>query len=286
MLAHYRPWKNPGQIILRVKTIPWWRRRPSNERDWRPEVARFATAQVEGDRVTVRNVRNFRYRSVAEFDERWEERRLDLTSLDGLDIFFIYWGAPLIAHTILSWSFADGQHLAISVEVRKRKNQEYSALKALFRQYELIYVVADERDVIKLRTSYRREQVYLYRLQTSRGKARALLLEFLEAMNAVAREPIWYNALTANCTSVIRQRVIHAGGRLPFSWRFFANAYLPQLLYRRGMLDTGRPFAELAALSHINDRALAVGAGEDFSAAIRRGLPMPTFAAGAHNSLP
>ena len=119
--------------------------------------------------MTVRNVRNFRYRSVEDFDERWEERRFDLALLDGLDIFFIYWGAPLIAHTILSWSFADGQHLAISVEVRKRKNQDYSAIKAFFRQYELIYVVADERDVIKLRTNYRREQVYLFRLRTSPG---------------------------------------------------------------------------------------------------------------------
>jgi hypothetical protein len=257
-----------------VKILPWWRRKPSNERDWRPEVARLATAQVEGESVTVRNVRNFRYRSVEDFDERWEERRFDLAALDGLDVFFIYWGAPLIAHTILSWSFSDGRHLAISVEVRKRKNQEYSTLKALFRQYELIYVVADERDVIRLRTNHRREQVYLYRLQTSRGKARALLLDFLEAMNALAAQPIWYNALAANCTSIIRQRVIHAGGRLPFSWRYFANAYLPELLYRQGLLDRGRPFAELKAMSHINGRALVVAEGEDFSAAIRSGLPM------------
>lgn len=261
----------------------WWGRKPSNERDWRPEVARVATAQVEGNRVTVRNVRNFRYRGVEDFDGRWEERRFDLETLDGLDVFFIYWGAPLIAHTILSWSFADGQHLAISVEVRRSKNQEYSALKSLFRQYELIYVVADERDVIQLRTNYRREQVYLYRLRTSRGNARALLLEFLKAMNAVARKPIWYNAIAANCTSVIRQRVIHAGGRLPLSWRFYANAYLPELLYRKGMFDTGRPFAELEAMSHINDRALAVGEGEDFSAAIRRGLPMPPLQPGANS---
>jgi hypothetical protein len=243
-------------------------------------VARLATAEVEGNRVTVRNVRNFCYRSVEDFDERWEDRRFDLAALDGLDVFFIYWGAPLIAHTILSWSFADGQHLAISVEVRKRKGQDYSAFKAFFRQYELIYVVADERDVIKLRTNYRREQVYLYRLRTSRGKARALLLDFLAAMNAVARKPVWYNALVANCTSVIRQRVIHAGGRLPLSWRFFANAYLPELLYRQGMLDTRQPFAALEAMSHINERALAAGEDEDFCAAIRRGLPMPALQPG------
>lgn len=256
----------------------YFSRRPSNDRDWRPEVARLATAEVEGNRVMVRNVRDFRYRSVEDFDERWEERRFDLAALDGLDIFFVYWGAPLIAHTILSWSFADGQHLAISVEVRKRKDQGYSAFKAFFRHYELIYVVADERDVIKLRTNYRREQVYLYRLRTSHGKARVLLLEFFKAMNAVARKPIWYNAIAANCTSVIRQRVIHAGGRLPLSWRYYANAYLPELLYRQGLLDTRRPFAELAAMSHINERALTVSEGEDYSVRIREGLPMPSFA--------
>jgi hypothetical protein len=225
--------------------------------------------------VAVKNVRSFRYRGRTDFDEHWEERRFDLSRLDGLDIFFIHWGPPLIAHTILSWSFADGQHLAISVETRKKKNQEYSAIAAFFRQYELIYVAADESDLIKLRTNIRGEQVYLYRLRTSRAAARALLLDYLEAMNAISRQPLWYNALLANCTTVMRERVIHAGGRVPFSWRLFANAYLPELLYRRGSFDTSRPFAELKAMSHINDRARATGEAEDFSAAIRSGLPMP-----------
>jgi hypothetical protein len=223
----------------------------------------------------VRNVRNFRYRSRTDFDERWEERRFDLSRLDGLDIFFIYWGAPLIAHTIVSWSFADGQHLAISVETRKKKGQSYSAIKAFFRQYELIYVAADESDVIKLRTNIRGEEVYLYRLRTPQGAARVLLLDFLEAMNAISQKPRWYNALVANCTTIIRERVIHAGGRAPFSWRLLANAYLPELLYRRGTIDTSLSFAELKAKSRINDRARETGEGEDFSVAIRSGLPMP-----------
>jgi hypothetical protein len=256
----------------------WWRGlRPSNERDWRPDVARLATARVHGKRVWVKNVRNFTYRGVDDYDERWEERTFDLAKLDGLDIFFIYWGAPLLAHTILSWSFADGQHLAISVETRKKKKQKYSALKAFFRQYELVYVAADEADVIKLRTNVRREQVYLFRLRIARGAARILLLDYLQAMNEVSRHPIWYNALVANCTTVIRQRVVHAGGRVPFSWRLFANAYLPQLLYERGSFDTTLPFAQLKAMSHINARALAVAPDEDFSAKIREGLPMPSL---------
>jgi len=258
----------------------WWLlRRPSNTRDWQPDVARVATAEVRGEQVTVKNVRNFRYRSEKDFDERWEERRLDLGQVDGLDIFFVYWGSRLIAHTILSWSFADGQRLAISVETRKTKDQEYSAIAGFFRQYELIYVAADERDVIKVRTDIRGEEVYLYRLlEVTRPDARALLLDYLEAMNQIARKPQWYNALLANCTTIIRQRIIHAGGMVPLSWRVFANGYLPGLLYERSSIDTGRPFAELKAMSKINDRAKELQPDEDFSAAIRKGLPMPRMA--------
>src|SRR5262245_4934015 len=128
-------------ILLLALSLAWFfARRPSNERDWQPDVARVATAEIRGERVAVSNVRSFRYRSAGDPDERWEERRVDLGKIDGLDIFFVYWGAPLIAHTILSWSFADGQHLAISIETRKTKGQQYSAIAGFFRQYELIYV--------------------------------------------------------------------------------------------------------------------------------------------------
>jgi len=269
-----------GLILVAAIFVGWWRSlKPSNDRDWRADVARLATAVVAGDRVTVRNVRNFSYRSIDDFDERWEERTFDLTRLNGLDVFFIDWGAPLVNHTILSWSFDDGQRLAISVEVRKRKGQKYSPWRAFFRTYELVYVAADENDVIRLRTNVRGEKVYLYRVRSSRAAARRLLLDYLDAMNAIAREPIWYNALFANCTTVVRDRVVHAGGKLPFSWRFFANAYLPELLQRRGTIDSSRPFAELKEMSYINPRARAVRPGEDYSAIIREGLPMPPLTA-------
>lgn len=269
-----------GAVLLAVAFAAWWRSlKPSNDRDWRADVARLATAEIHGDRATVRNVRNFRYRTVDDFDERWEVRTLDLAALDGLDVFFVDWGPKLYNHTILSWSFADGQRLAISVEVRKLRGQKYSAWKAFFRAYELVYVVADEEDVIRLRTNARGEQVYLYRVRTSRAAARALLVDYFEAMNAIARQPVWYNALLANCTTVVRARVVHAGGRMPLSWRLFANAYLPELLYRQGTLDRSRSFAELKSMSRVNDRARAVREGEDFSARIREGLPMPPLRA-------
>src|SRR4029453_7169598 len=139
--------------------------------------------EIDGDQVTVRNVRDFRYRSETDWDARWEDRHYDLAKLDGLDMFFSHWGSPLIAHTIMSWSFSDGQHLAVSIETRKEVGEDYSAIAGFFRQYELIYIAADERDVVKLRSNFRNEEVYVYRLRPTRERARALLVNYLEAMN-------------------------------------------------------------------------------------------------------
>jgi len=261
---------------LALLVLGWWSSlTPSNSRDWQPDVSHEPTAEIQGDLVTVKNVRNFAYRSETDFDEHWEERRFDLAKLEGLDIFFSFWGSPTIAHTIMSWSFSDGQHLAVSIETRKEKGEEYSAFAGFFRQYELIYVAADERDVVKLRTNLRNEDVYVYRLRPTKPNARAFLVDYLEAMNELAREPGWYNALTTNCTTTIRQRVMHAGGNVPLSWKLLANGYLPELLYERGSFDHSLPFPELRAASHINERARAAGPNDDFSAAIRAGLPMP-----------
>jgi hypothetical protein len=256
--------------------VAWWcSLRPSNERDWQAAYARMPTAVVDGKHVTVRNVRNFRYRSADDFDEIWEDRPYDLAGLQGMDMFVSYWGAPLIAHTIMSWGFSDGRHLAISVETRRTRTQRYSALKGFFRQYTLIYVAGDERDLIGLRAAIRHEDVYLYRLRVSALAAKNLLLEYFADMNAVAGAPRWYNALATNCTTTIRQRVLHAGGKVPFSWRLFANAYLPELLYRNGSFDTSLPFAELKGISRVSERARAAMERDDFSQAIRAGLPLP-----------
>ena len=281
IVAAVRPNGRAGLALAALATavLAWWGSlAPSNTRDWQPDVARAPTAVIDGNLVTVTDVRNFRYRSETDFDERWEERRLDLARLAGMDVFFSHWGSPLIAHTIMSWSFSDGQHLAVSIETRKEKGEQYSAVAGFFRQYELIYIAADEADVVKLRTNFRGEEVYVYRLRPPPGRARALLLEYLGAMNALAREPGWYNALTTNCTTTIRQRVMHAGGNMPLSWKLLANGYLPELLYERGSLDTSLPFAELKAKSHINERARAASDSDDFSAAIRAGLPLPPLA--------
>ena len=147
--------------------VAWWLAiEPSNQRVWLADVERPPTATIDGDFLTIRNVRNFDYRSDGDFDERWEERTYDLSRVRGMDMFLSYWGSPWIAHTIASWEFDDGQHLAISIETRKERGEAYSAVLGFFRQFELYYVIADERDVVGVRTNHRGEQVYLYRLRT------------------------------------------------------------------------------------------------------------------------
>ena len=262
----------------------WWMNiPPSNDRNWQPDVARLARAQLDGNNLTVENVRDFVYRSETDYDVRWVTRTYDLSKLEHLDMYFSFWGPTEIAHTIMSWSFAEGPALAISIETRKEVGESYSALLGFFRQYELYYVVARERDVIGVRDIHRGEHTYLYRLSAPPELARQLLLSYVKEINAIAEHPEWYNAFTGNCTTSIRNRVLAAGGKIPLDWRLFANGHLPELLYERGSLDRSLPFAELVAKSEVTERVKAAGMAEDFSQRIREGLPRMGTTAEAPN---
>ena len=263
-------------LVAPLAVLAWWLAlRPRNDRDWQADVARTPTAEVRGDAAVVRDVRNFDYRSETDWAERWETRPYDLSKLQGVDLFVSHWGPTLYAHTILSWDFAGARPLAVSIETRKEKAESYSALRGFFRQYELAYVAADERDVVRLRTSFRGETVYLYRLTAPAEAARALLLQYLEAMNALAAEPAWYNAATQSCTTTIFRNLKVIAPRSRLDWRLLANGRLYELAYEQGRVDTSLPLAELRARSDITARAKACAGREDFSSCIREGLPWP-----------
>ncbi len=266
-----------GLVVALLPVIAvalWWASiPPSNTRDWTPDVARTASAAFHGASVTIQNVRNFKYRSESDYDQRWEARTYALDRIRGLDLFLSFWGPTQIAHTIASWEFDDGQHLAISIETRKEKGESYSALRGFFRQYELYYVVADERDPVGLRTNYRGEQVYLYRIRIPASQARALLVDYLDEVNRLGDHPRWYNALTQNCTTTIRSHAQNVGAGGYLDWRLLANGHLDELLYERGQIDSDLPFAALRARSNITERARTAGDSPDFSVRIRQGLP-------------
>lgn len=251
--------------------IWWFSLQPRQYRDWKTPVALLPHALVEGDMVTIHNVRNFDYRTDEDFTPRYEARRYDLRNLRGADLFITYWGSPYMAHPIVSFDFGPDGHVCFSIETRPEKGESYSALGGLYRQFELTYVVADERDVIRLRTNYRKgEDVYLYRLKAP--MVRDAFMEYLRNVNELRETPRWYNAVTNNCTTAIRHQRA-SNRRAPWDWRMLVNGLGDQLLYERKAIDTTLPFPELKKISHINERARAADQSEDFSLRIRAGLP-------------
>jgi hypothetical protein len=253
--------------------IPWLALPASKERDWKPEVARTARAVVEGDVVTLHDVRDFDWREGGEATERWETRRLRLSELRGIDLFLTHWGSPWIAHPIVSFDFGPDGRVAFSIETRPERGESYSAVAGFFKQFELIYVVADERDVVRLRTNHREgEDVYLYGFVVAPERARGRFLEYVARVNELHERPEWYNALTDNCTTSIRaQRA--ASDRAPFDWRLILNGKIDEWLHELGALRGGLPFPELKQRAHINPQARAADRDADFSERIRAGVP-------------
>jgi hypothetical protein len=250
---------------------------PSNNRDWVAENARLAHATIDGDAVTVHEIRNFAYRTETDFTPAYYDRRFDLSKLEGVDLVATYWMGPAVAHIFLSFAFSGGEHLAVSIETRKEKGEGYSTVKGFFRQYELYYVVADERDVIGLRTTHRNdppEQVHVYRLAGDPAGARRVFMDYMNALNALKAKPAFYNSLTTNCTTTIWTHSLVNPGHVPLSWKILASGYVPQYLYELGRLDArGLSFPALQQAAYVNDRARQAGASANFPTLIRKKLP-------------
>lgn len=249
----------------------------SNDRDWQAEVARTPYATINGDMITFHNVRNFDYRSESDFTERWDTRTYDLRKLDAANIIAVYWAGKAIAHVMVSFGFDGKDYLAVSIETRKEKGESYSTLAGFFRNYELYYVVADERDVIRVRTSFRQpqEDVYVYRVNGRADGLRRFFLDYVQSINDLHQRPTFYNTLTTNCTTSILMHSRMNPESPPLSWKILLSGYVPDYLYELGRLDTSRPFAELEKLSHVNARAHAADKDAAFSQRIREGLPTP-----------
>jgi len=271
-------WRATGVVIVGfMPVLAWWLMiEPTGDRVWQPDVARRAWADVQGDEITLHDVRNCEYRTETDYTPRWETRVVHLSKLTGVDLAITYWGSPWIAHPIASFQFSDSPPLAISVETRKAEGQSYSVIAGLYRQYEVIYIAADERDVIRLRTNYRKgEDVFLYRTTLTPEHGRALFLAYLDRLNRLHERSEFYNQITDNCTTNIRLANIEAekGKVPPWNWRMLLNGKSDELLYERGVIDRSLPFAALKEQSLINKRAQAADASADFSQLIRAGLP-------------
>ncbi|MDP1771049.1 MAG: DUF4105 domain-containing protein [Methylobacter sp.] len=262
-----------GHLVLFIGILVWWLEiTPSNDRAWQPDVSQLPYATFEGGIVTVHNIRNFNYRSEFDYQPAYYDQSYDITKLDGVDLFAFYWMGPAIAHTIISFNFGEQGQLAVSIETRKELNEEYSTIKGFFRQYELIYILADERDVIRLRSNYRKnppEEGYLYRIKGSKENGQRLFLGYLKKINELHEKPQFYNTLLDNCTTAIWVRSWVSDEQLPFSWKILLSGYLPEYLYESKLLEQQVPLSELQRQAYINSLAQAADQATDFSKRIR-----------------
>jgi hypothetical protein len=252
----------------------WWHRiAPSNDRIWADDVAQMTSGTVDGNRVTLRNVRNFEWRSNTDYTQRWETRDYDLDRLDSVDMIMSYWNGHAIAHMLISFGFDDGEHVVFSVEIRREKIESYSEIGGFFKEFELSVIAADERDVIRVRTNVRGEDDYLYRIRMPVSAMRSLFLGYTDEANALVGTPRFYNTITVNCTTLVYHMMKRIVGYLPLSYRLLVSGYLPEYVYSVGGLDQRYSLEDLRALGRITDRAKKADGSGTFSLDIRQGIP-------------
>lgn len=265
--------------------LTWWfSLKPSNNRDWQADVSQTPWTETQGNLVTIHNVRDCDYRAEFDYTCRWETRSVDVSKIQGMDLFITYWGSPWIAHPIVSFDIAGEKPVAMSIETRKEVGESYSAIRGFFRYYELIYIVSIERDVIRLRTNYRKgEDVYLFHTKASPELAQAVFRDYLRSADTLHNKPEWYNAATDNCTTNVALHVRRAQhGVLRWDWRILLNGKSDEMLYQEGYLAGDLPFAKLKEEAHINAAARAANDDPDFWIRIREGRPgFPSVHAGS-----
>ncbi len=265
------PWVFAGLFLV---VCAWWATiLPSQDRGWRKDVAVLPQASIDGDRVRIVNVRNFDYRSRSDFTARYEERVVSLAHLTGVDFFVSFWMEGPIGHTFLSFMFDNAPPLSISIETRPEVGEGYSPIASMFKQYELIYVVGDERDLVRLRTNFRDEEVFLYHLRVSPEAARRLFLVYLERINELADNAEWYHLLSNSCTINI-VRYANVAGRIgTLDIRHVLNGLIDRYFYNTGLVNTRLGFDELRRRSNITQISRGAGNGDDYWQRIRANLP-------------
>jgi hypothetical protein len=218
-------------------------------------------------------VRDFEWRTEHDYDVRWRTREYDLDRLTGADAILSYWSGKAIAHAMLSFGFDDGRHVAFSVEIRRKRNEAFSEIGGFFRQFELVLIAAEERDIVRVRTNVRGEDAYVFPLRMTPDAMRSLFVSYVGAANELVRAPRFYNTVTSNCTTIVYRMAKRIDGALPFDLRLLLTGYLPEYLRDAGALDRRFGADEWRRLGRITSRAKATGAQDDFSASIRQGVP-------------
>jgi hypothetical protein len=274
--GRFRPLRRIGAAILITLLIAWLAahifRTPSNDRTWSSDQLRLPVAEIAGDDVTLRNIRNYSYRSEYDYTPGYYDRSFRLEDVVSVDYVVEPLASVAVAHTFLSFGLRDGGRIAISAEIRKEEGEQFNPLLGLFNEYELMYVVADERDVIKLRVLHRGNPVYVYPTTATAEQARVLLAGMLARLNSLAAAPEFYNTFTNSCaTNVASQVNVVFPKRVPWDWRLLFPKESDAYAYELGLIDNSLPLDEVRKRYLVNDAVRKHADDEDFPSRIRTG---------------
>lgn len=262
--------------LCMIGIVGWWNTlTPPADGDWPAEVARQVSGTIEGDTLTLQNVRAFDWRTTEDYTENWVTRSYDLSQIDSVDMFLSFWSGPSIGHFMLSFGFADGKYLTFSNEVRRSKGSSFSPLADFFKANPIIMIASEETDIVGLRSNVRKERVQIFRIKSNPDNRRAFVEAYVTAANKLKQEPHWFNSVFTNCSTSAVLLARHIGAKLPRDWRLIVNGYMPDYLYERDALDTDVSLADLFRLGDITKRANAAGLTNGYSTAIRDGVPTP-----------
>jgi len=258
-------------IICVAVLIGWLQIKPSHDRDWAVNVAKLPSATIKGNQVNIVNIRNFDYRTEKDFTVRYYDKTYDLNELRTIEYALSHWdNLEAVAHTMISFGFGNGEYLAISIETRLERGEPQSGLRGLFKQYELIYVLADEKDLLRLRTNFRKEDVYLYRINLDQEQVRKVFMVIMERVNSIAGKPEFYNTLTQSClTSLASDFTKVIAPKSLFDYRRIASGYSDEMLFENGWIDSKLSFEETKRLNYINQYVKDDSDGDDYSIKIR-----------------
>jgi hypothetical protein len=272
------PYKSLGKVIVAFALITagwYFMADPPTEGEWQEHLKIQSTAEFNGDLVTVKNVRNFRYGPAeANMHPAFYDKTYDLGQIK--KVWYItepFNGNKLAAHTFLSFEFNNGDFLSITIEARKAKDQVYNIWKGMWRAYPLMYIPADERDVVLVRANLRKDNVYVYPVKLQKEEnARLLLEDMLMEMNKLVAEPVWYNTFWANCTSRIAYHVnrLTPGRVSPLSWQLWLTSAADELALEAGLIDTNLSITEARKKYSVTERSQEIGDVPEYSKLIRQ----------------
>lgn len=279
LVAFFKPlrwrWFTVFVVALIAVNIWWNTLVPPADANWSPEVSRQVTGVIDGDILTLTNVRDFQWRTAEDFDENWVTRSYDLSQIESVDLFMSYWGGPEMAHFMLSFGFADGEYLTWSNEVRRQIGGSFSPISDFFKAHPIVAIAAEEQDVVGLRSNIRKERVQLFRMRSKPENRRKLIETYVAAANEISERPHWFNSVFTNCSRSAILLARHVGITIPMDYRVIVNGYFPNYLYDIGVLNTDVSVEDLYRLGSVDSHAMDAGLTDNYSEMIREGVPAP-----------